>query len=211
MKLSKPEEKTYENAPQGTHTAMPFKLVDFGTQKKDFNGDVKFKPEISLTWELSDEMDSAGKPYHISKRYTLSDGYVVHPKSTLYKDICAWLSVSELPDGFDLIGILEKACNLSIVHKPSADGQKTYANISSITPLKKNEIPPKRVNGVVIFDMTEGVFDKQVFESLPEWQREIIQKSPEYAELTGDSSTVPDGIAEALGEPPAHVTESTPF
>lgn len=171
------ESKQRELPPEGTHTAICYLLVDFGTQKKAN----RFKNNIEETnkwfqigWELSDELMSDGRPFAISRDYKNNN----FSKSTIMKDLTAWFG--KLPEGFKLEQALAKPCNITIAHNPSQDGSRMYANITAITPLKKGEKAPAMVNKIVYFDL--GAFDQSVFDALPEWMREKIKLSPEYHE-----------------------------
>lgn len=70
----------FRPVPQGVHTGRCVRVIDLGTQPREFQG--KPKPparKVSLTWELHGEDEDGtplktddGKPLTISKRYTLS-------------------------------------------------------------------------------------------------------------------------------------------
>jgi hypothetical protein len=73
---------------------------------------------------------------------------------------------------------------LSVIHKPSKDGTKVYANVGSVVALPKGMPCPDLVNPAVKFDI--GEFDETVFNSLPEWLRAKILLSKE---MEGDVPT----------------------
>ena len=103
-----------------------------------------------------------GRPFSISKEYTASIG----EKANLRKDLEAWrgrpFSSEELRN-FSLENVLGAPCLLGVVHKPSKDGAKVYANVGSIMALPKGMPSPELVNPAVKFDI--GTFDQKVFES----------------------------------------------
>lgn len=165
------KDKPKELPPEGTHTAVLFSIVDFGTQKKVFKEDVKFQHSIRLDWELSEEKMSDGRPFAIGRDYTASLG----KKAKLAELIKAWTG-AEPTNSFDISILLGRACNLTIMH--SEDG---YANITAVAPLKKSEKAPPPVNPLREFQIEN--YKAAVFEKLPDWMKEKIKASPEYLEL----------------------------
>ncbi len=173
------ESKQRELPPEGTHTAICYLLVDFGTQKKINrfkNNAEEIHKLFQLGWELSDELMSDGRPFAMLREYKNNN----FPKASIMKDLGAW--IGKLPEGFKLEHVLGKACNLTVAHSPSQDGTRTYANITAITPLKKGEKVPTQINTTVFFDL--GKYNEDTFWALPEWMRERIKLSPEYMEAT---------------------------
>jgi len=164
-------------APAGTHTAICYQIIELGTQQSEWQGQVKRNFRIRFTWELLDELMDNGKPFAVSKEYNLSS----FNKSTFMKDMKSWLGF-EPTVGFDTSTLIGKACNVTVIHEPSKDGQNTYANVSTISPLKKNEVAPKSFNPPLVFELTPEKFSVSVLESLPDFLQEKIRKSPEYVE-----------------------------
>lgn len=167
------KDKPRELPPEGTHTAVLYSIVDFGTQKKIFKKeeDAKFQHCIRFDWELSEEKMQDGRPFAIGREYTVSLG----KKASLGILIKAWTG-TEPNNSFDISTLLGKACNLTIMH--TEDG---YANITAIAPLKKSEKAPAPVNPLRLFNLED--YKGKVFEDLPDWMKEKIKLSPEYAEL----------------------------
>lgn len=187
--------KNYDPAPAGTSVARCIKIVDLGTQKKEYNGEVKHQKQVMFTWELPEELipdgDLAGKPFAVNQTYTQS----LNAKSNLRRDLEAWrgrkFSQTEL-DNFDLENVLGKPCMLNIVHVQR--GENTYANIASIMPLPKNMSAPEQINPSVMFSLAQ--FDPAKYEALTEWTKKKIALSPEYAKAaSGDQERIatPDG------------------
>lgn len=167
------QDKPKPLAPAGVHTAILYQVVDLGTQKTDYQGDVKISHKVRFTWELCDELMEDGRPFVVSKRYTLS----AHEKAILAIDIKSWTGVA--PNGINIETLLGKACNVNVVHEQGKDG--LYARVASLAPLKKGEKQPKQYNANLMFDLED--FNAAAFEALPEFIREQIKLSPEYAEI----------------------------
>jgi hypothetical protein len=69
---------------------------------------------------------------------------------------------------------------LGVVHKPSKDGAKVYANVGSIMALPKGMACPELVNPAVKFDI--GEFDQKIFDGLSSYVQKKILMSKELEE-----------------------------
>jgi len=168
--------KKYENCPEGTFAARCYSIVDLGHQTVVFEGQASVKPIVRITWEISEKM-SDGRPFVIAKEYTAR----ITPKSSLKKDLEAWrgraFTDQELAN-FSLENVLDKPCMIQITHKKSGD--KSYANVTSIMSLPKGMPCEELSNPAVTFDIND--FNKEVFETLPEFIRKKILMSKEMEE-----------------------------
>lgn len=174
--------KSTETTPAGTFAARCYQIIDLGHQTTSFEGEVKVVPQVRITWELS-ELMADGRPFSISREYTATFG----PKGNLRKMLEAWRGrpfTAEELNSFSLENVLGAPCMLSVIHKPSKDGTKVYANVGSVVALPKGMPCPEPVNPAVKFDI--GNFDEAVFNSLPEWLRAKILLSKE---MEGDVPT----------------------
>ena len=178
----KQEQKSFgpkELAPVGTQMARLIHIVDLGTQETEFQGTKKNRRQVRLTWELVDSPMKDERNFIIGKTYNAS----------LYKSSLLDLIQSmtgkniefEADGSYNMGGILGLPCMLTVVH--TTKGDKTYANIGSVSPMptikgKVLEAEPA-TNHLLNFGLDE--FDQDVFDMIPEWLREVIKKSPEYA------------------------------
>jgi hypothetical protein len=87
-----------------------------------------------------------------------------------------------------------------VVHKPSKDGSKVYANVGSIMALPKGMACPELVNPAVKFDI--GEFDQNIFNSLSSYVQKKILMSKELEE---------GGIPQAKEVEPEIDDEAVPF
>ena len=168
----------FEQVPAGTFAARCYQIIDLGHQTFEWKGEAKVAPKVRITWELNEPMKD-GRPFSISKEYTASIG----EKANLRKDLEAWrnrkFTAQELSN-FSLENVLGAPCMIGIVHVPSKDGTKTYANLGSIMALPKGMECPELVNPAVKFDI--GTFDQKVFESLTNYVQKKILMSKELEE-----------------------------
>lgn len=176
----------YKLIEAGVYAARCYSMVDLGTQTNEYNGETKTARQVLITWELPTELEvfheeKGLEPYVVSKTYTLS----MHEKASLRKDLESWRGkafTDEEAKSFDITKLLGKPCQISIIHKRSADGSKTYANISGITNVMKGVEVPEAMNPVR--ELTFMDFNWDVYKELPQWVRDIIVKSPEYNALS---------------------------
>lgn len=165
-----------ELAPEGTHLATCCQVIQFGTQRTDF--DDKERPELRLTWELLDEFNSKGWPFLIGRTYNFSS----HPSSNLILDLEAWCG--GLGERFDLEQLIGLVAVVGIQHKSGRNGD--YAQMSSIMQPPKGverRRPPR--GDTVVF--TFSPYRPEVYEGLPEWTRKKIAGSPEFRVATGQA------------------------
>jgi hypothetical protein len=182
-------ETSFKPVPAGMHLARLYRIIDLGTQKSEFEGNVNFLHKIKFVWEVHGEDESGqalvtdkNEPMIITKDYTLSWG----DKANLRKDLEAWRGVpftEEERRRFDLKSVLDKWCMLNVQHKPRQKGG-VYANVVGITPvpkvIKTNGLP-KGHNKCEIFIISEG--DMEMFNTFGEYLKKTIQSSPEWQGL----------------------------
>ena len=171
----------------GSHAARCYAVVDLGTQKTEFKGEVKYGPRVRISWEVCGERMSDGRPMTISKEYKSS----LHEKSKLREDLEGWrnkkFSEAELA-GFEGKQLIGKTCLLSVMHT-ERDG-KTYANVAGVASLPRGMEAPAAENEPLFLDLEN--FDDAVFGKLTKYTQQTIERSPEFAALTRKSSPPDD-------------------
>lgn len=176
---------SFTPVPPGMHLARCYRIIDLGTQKSDWQGQVKMLHKILIQFEVHGEDDSGkplqtadGEPMSIGKRYTLSLG----DKATLRSDLASWRGRDFTPEeqrGFELKNILGQWAMISVT-KTERDN-KEYTNIANINPVPKiikERGLPEGVNKTAIFSISDK--DLTVFEGLSEKLQETIKLSPEW-------------------------------
>jgi hypothetical protein len=185
---------SFERCPSGLHLARCYRIIDLGTQKSEYMGQVKYLRKIMFSWEIHGTRDDGtpllmndGRPFSIFKNYTLSWS----EKANLRLDLQSWrgqpFSTEEMRR-FDLKNVLDKWCMLNIIDRQGTNG-KTYSNVNGITPvpsmIKKNGLP-QGVNKNEIFNLSEP--DMAVFQTFTDNLKAKITESPEWkkANVVGD-------------------------
>jgi len=164
----------------GVHMARCIKVIDLGTQKNDYQGQVSWKRTVLIIWETPEELDGEGRPMTISKFYNLS----LHEKSTFSRDLTSWRGrpfTETEKKAFDVSKLVGVACNLNVIE------QNGKARISSVMPLSKKDKIPEQVNPSLIFslqDFQQG--KKEVFNQLSEGIRNMILRSKELEDMNQD-------------------------
>lgn len=181
----------FESTPAGSHLARCYRIIDLGTQKSEYLGQVKYLHKIMLGWEIFAENDDGtphmmkdGRPFAIFKNYTMSWS----DKATLRKDLQSWrgkpFSAEEMRR-FDLKTILGVHCMLNVIERQGQDG-KTYVNVDNISPvpavIRKSGLPDG-VNKLELFNLSEP--DMEMFETFSANLKAKIQASPEWQKLMG--------------------------
>ena len=172
----------FEPIEAGTYAARCYSMIHIGTVSEPYMGQMKDQNKIRITWELPTELKEfkegeGDKPYMVSKDYMLS----MYEKSNLRKHIDSWRGkplTDEEAEAFDVTKLLGAECLLSIIHKPSKDGKKVYAEITSVSRLPKGMTCPPQINPS--FEFNYDPFDQEKFLSLPEWLRKKMEVTPEY-------------------------------
>lgn len=209
---SNTERKQFQIAPAGTHLARLYRIIDLGTQMREYDGKVSMPRRAKFFWELHGEdaagkplLTTEGKPLIQSKEYSLSLGQ----KANLRRDLEAWrgkiFSDDELK-GFDIKTVLGQFCMINISHRDK--GGKTYADlngVSAVPAIYKKAGLPEGINPIVLFSLDN--FDQQLFDSLSDSIKDIIRLSPEYRAL----STATQDYASASGGSVANMDDDVPF
>lgn len=170
----------FEMTPAGVHIARCYRLIDLGTQTTEYQGQTKKQHKAMFGWELlGDDKMADGRPYSVSKRYTVS----LHEKAQLRKDLEAWRGKTFSPEeeaAFDLSKVINAYCMLNIVHEVGKNGNE-YANIASIMPLPKGMPKPEGVNDIQVFDIDNP--DMELFNSFSDKLKATIMSAPEWGQV----------------------------
>lgn len=196
-----PEGGNFTPPPAGTFPAICYRVIDLGTQQATYLGETKRQHKVLLSWEIKDddaviETDDGPQPMTIHQRYTWS----THEKAALRKHLESWRGKTFTeadfgPDGFDIKNIIGVGCLLGIVH--NVKGDKTYANISSVSKLPKGMEPGELTNERVYLWLDPDLFDREVFGKLSDGLQDIVRSSPEYQELTNGKAS--EAVVDADG------------
>lgn len=175
------KETNYKPAPEGSHVAILYSIVDMGTHTSSWQGQEKNQQKVRLTFELPNEIaefDGEEKPMVMGAEYTVS----LADLSKL-KPIIEGLMGRKLTDAekanfsqTDFEALLGKSCMISVVHTEK-DGN-VYANIATVSPLLKGVTVPAQVNPNVIYDIAQK--EDATFSLLPAFMQKKIRLSHEF-------------------------------
>lgn len=104
--------------------------------------------KINIIWQ-SEELDEQGEPIQLRRRYTCS----LDKKASLRRDLDSWRGrpfTEEELRGFDLERLLGANCFINVIHEQRED--KTFANVASISPLRKGVVQIAAKNYVRVKD-----------------------------------------------------------
>ena len=179
----------FERCPAGMHLGRCYRIIDLGTQKSEYMGQVKYLHKIMLGWEIHGTDDAGkpikmkdGRPFAIFKNYTLSWS----EKANLRLDLQSWRGKSFTQDEmrkFDLKNVLGAWCMLNVIERAGQNGN-TYANVDGITPvpsiIKQNGLP-EAINDNEIFNLQTP--DMEIFAKFSDHLKAKITSSPEWEKL----------------------------
>ncbi len=177
--------------PTGTHLGICYMVLDLGIQKTNFEGVDGQAHKCFIAWELPSEKMDDGRPFVISKEYTVS----VSPKSNLYADLISWRGREFTPEelnGFDIFNVMGAPAMISVVHKTSKKGS-TYSMVGAVSKAMKGLDIPTPANPLVKFSFSDG---DAVPEDIYDWLKEKIATRladnwDEYNEAHGNTRTPP--------------------
>ena len=175
----------YAQVPSGVHKARCVKIIDLGTQRQEFSGEVSWKRQVMLIWEIPGQDNMNGEPMPISKFYTLS----LHEKSNLGADLTSWRGrafTETEKQGFDISNLAGVPCMLNVV-----EGNNGKARISTIMPLAKGDEMAGQYNETVIFSLNE--YQEGNIESFNKLSDGIRRMVLRCKELEGNDIDMGDG------------------
>lgn len=205
-------ESSFVPVPPGMHLARCYRIIDLGTQKSEYLGQVKHLPKLMVQFEVHGEDDqgkplvtSKGEPMTISKNYTAS----LSEKATLRTDLKNWRGRDFTPEelkGFELKNILGAWAMITVATSPGKDG-KEYTNIGAVMPVPANIKKaglPEGFNKTAMFMIDDP--DMDMFETFSDNLKRKIESSPEWQEK---SSAPPRKVGGAPGF--EDIEDSIPF
>ena len=190
---------SFTPVPAGMHLARCYRIVDLGSQKTEYMGQIKVQHKIMLQFEVWSEDDqgaptltSKGEPLSISKNYTLT----LSDKASLRNDLKTWRGRDFTPEelrGFELKNVLGVWAMLSVTRDAGRDG-KEYTNIQAIMPVpvhvKKAGLPEPH-NTPALYSIEDH--DPAIFETLSDNVKKKIMASPEFQVRTEGNYSTPSG------------------
>lgn len=168
-------------------------MIDLGTQKTTFKGEVKQQHKVLLGFELINEIMEDGRPMMCSSRYTLS-GFA---NAVLRKHLESWRAKKYSDDefaAFDITKLLRVPAMLTLTQSED----EKYVNITGISMLPKGTAVKPLVNEPLALILSHEDFSQTVFDKLHEKLQEVIAASPEYKAIK--AGTPIEKLQEELGD-----------
>jgi hypothetical protein len=194
--IAKEQASNFKPVPPGMHLARCFRVIDLGTQRSEWLGEVKDRHMIMLQWEVHSEDEEGnplvtpnGEPMSISKNYSNT----LSPKSALRIHLSSWRGrefTSEELRGFELKNLLGVWCMVTVKASLGKDG-KEYTNVDSVNPVPaaiKAAGFPVAFSKPEMFDIAKP--DMAVFGNLNERLKAKIMASPEWNKSKQPQSSV---------------------
>jgi hypothetical protein len=173
--------KDFVQPPAGNHVARCYSIVDMGTQAGEWKGKATVLPKVQIRWELCNEMMEDGRPFSVMRIFTAMLGETAALREVLESWRGKKFTKEELA-GFNISKLLGAPCLVNVTLS-----DKNKAKVSAVSPVPKGMEVPPQVNKSVQFDMAH--YDEEVFQSLSDWLKGEIMKSPEYTKATGKFET----------------------
>ena len=128
-------------APAGTYVGTNLEITDvFGVERPAFQNPSK-KETLNATRFLFGFQGTDGKLHRVQSFEFRISG---NPESNLFRFLNSWLG--RPPEyGTDYCDLVGEAALITVVHRQSSDGTKTFANIAAISPVpeaRKAEVLP---------------------------------------------------------------------
>ena len=179
----------YPQVPAGVHKSRCVKIIDLGTQRQEFSGEVSWKRQVMLIWEIPEQDNLNGEPMTISKFYTLS----LHEKSNLGADLTSWRGrafTETEKQGFDISNLASVTCMLNVL-----EGKNGKSKISGIMPLPKGDEVAPQYNDTIVFSVDEyQQGNKEPFNQLSEGIRRMILRCKELEKSHIDTGDENNGV-----------------
>ena len=176
--LIKPKEPP---VPPGTHPCVCFGVVDFGDQLNKIAN--KYQRRIRFLWEVSDVMDSEGKPRELSREFTAT----FDKRGSLRGFLTGWLGI---PDSEEALGELEVFNLIGVPGFMTVVLNETgeFSNITALSPLVAGYPAPQATRPPIRWDMEQ--WNDAVFNALPEWIQARIKLSTQYQKEHPPTTTI---------------------
>jgi hypothetical protein len=137
------------------HPAVLVGMVDLGWREEEYDGRHYEARKVALAWEVAGETRSDGQPFILMRDFTFAATF--GKRSKLRELIEGWRGRPfDDDEGFELVSLLGKPCNLNVGHKTSQKGS-TYATILGVSKLSKGMQPPRPTVSPFAWNCDDGL------------------------------------------------------
>jgi hypothetical protein len=205
----------FELIPAENHITRCYMVCDLGYQEEEYQGLKSVRRKVRIAFEcpnaLMQEGENVGKPFSISRTYTLS----LDDRAVLCQHLESWRGIAfteKEKRGFDILTLLNVPALVNVIHKVSKTSGNIYPILQSISKMPKGMTCPKLYNEPVSFSLEEDNWE-DLYKELPEWLQKKIntdipdavepqeQRQPgEEEDMDIDYDAINDRIDEAVKE-----------
>ena len=164
------QQSKYPQLSTGVHNARCIRVIDLGTQRNEYQGQVSWKRKVMITWEVHNK--DSEEPFEISNFYNNS----LYEKANLSKDLTSWRGRPFTEDekkGFDISNLVGKVCQLNVI-----EGNNGKPKVATVLPTK-DEVGIQHNKSLVFSIDQYQKGDLTVFNQLREGIRNMILQSKE--------------------------------
>mgnify|MGYP003149677449 CR=1 FL=1 len=157
--------------PNGTYIARCNLVADIGEQQQyqtkeqqAKNEPLRYAPQIVLGWEIF-KLDESGKNYLSNCRYNR----FFSEKAKLRLHLESWISIKQSDLPFNVDTLINKPAQVT----SALNERRTWANVVAVTGLPEGVDAPELTTEPLVYN----VGDKDVYDKLPQWIQNQIDKS----------------------------------
>lgn len=173
------QESTFEPIPAGVLHAVCYGVIDLGTQPST-NPTFPARRKVAITWEIPAEritIKGASLPRAITDTWTLS----LASKGKLRPMLESWRgrAFTEIElEGFDVENLIGVNGLINVVH--TRKGDKTFANVASVSPLVKSMVKLQLESKPLFFALGQNPQESDIPLEMPAWLKAKIMQSKEF-------------------------------
>lgn len=220
FKIERSSGGNFTPCPQGSFAGRCCMVVDLGWHLEEYMGKPKKHPskKVRIGFETPTQKHvfdekKGEEPFLVSKKWTNTDG----SRGLFVPMLELWRGrkfTEEEWDKWEISKLIGAPALITIVHKPSTDGTKIYANLANIVKLPQGLECPPAIIKPILFSVDPKINPQGKshpdFALLPEFVQQECMESLEWKDPKRlQSQTVPSS-APAGTQPPAE-EEDVPF
>ena len=182
LKAQLPQKTQRELIPTGNYPARVYEIIELGTVDSTWMGEAKKTHKVRIGFELPTEKrvfdETKGEqPMVISKEMALSFGDLAGLRKIIEAVEGRKITDAEAVN-YDVLEILGKPLLVTVSHSEPNEQGIVYANATTFSPLIKGLTVEPLINKPRV--LTYENWDENVYNSLPEFLKEKMNKTPEF-------------------------------
>ena len=185
LNAPKSEKIQRELVPEGNHPARIYEVIELGTVESKWNGNVKMQHKVRISFEFPTKKfvfneEKGPQPFVLSTEVALS----MYDKATLRKIVDAVEGrklTDEEADSYDVLSLAGKPLLVTVSHSEPNKDDIQYANATTFSPVIEGLTVAPLYNPIRTLEY--GAWNEEVFQSLPQFLREKMEKTKEYQDM----------------------------